>query len=140
MNQQRESGLSSSSGVGSQLSILGQVTRELNDIESETPNTLEHILMLKQTGVSDLEVGNRIVEFLQNASLKLNEVTNRGYQQIESSSHDVYNREQALKHWGEICTRVLNALKCLVGNYFERRLNFMGEYYCAANKGWEFKF
>ena len=61
MNQQRENGLSSSSGIGSQLSILGQVTRELNEIENETPNTLEHILMLKQTGMSGPEVGNQIM-------------------------------------------------------------------------------
>ena len=47
MNLQRESGLSSSSGDGSQLSILGQGTRELKEIENETTNTLEHIMMLK---------------------------------------------------------------------------------------------
>ena len=47
MDQQRESGLSGSSGDGSQLSILGQGTRELKEIENETTNTLEHIMMLK---------------------------------------------------------------------------------------------
>ena len=125
MNQQGERGLSSSSGGETQLSILGQVTRELNEIESETPNTLEQILMLKQTGVSDLDVGNQIVEFLQNTSIKLNEVANRGCQQIGSISQHDYNREQALKHWGGICNRVLNAVKCLIGNYFEQKLSFM---------------
>ena len=50
---------------GNQMSILGPATRELNQIEKGTPNKLEHVLMLKQTGRSDLEVGNRIVEFLQ---------------------------------------------------------------------------
>ena len=105
-------GLSSSSGDGAQLSILGQVTQELEDIEIETPTTLEQILKKKkkQSGVSDLDVGNQIAQFLQNTSIKLNEVTNRCYQQIERSSHDVYNREQALRYWENLRSRVPNAL------------------------------
>ena len=98
------------------MSILGQVTRELEEIESETPTTLEQILMTKQAGVSDLDVGNQIVKFLQNASIRLNEVTNRGYQKIENSSQDVFNREQALGHWEDLRNRVPNALKCLIKN------------------------
>ena len=88
MNRSRVGELSSSTGGGCQISILGQVTRELGEIENETPNTLEHIMKLKQEGMSDLEVGNQIVEFLQNTSIKLNEVANRGYRQVESSSRD----------------------------------------------------
>ena len=42
--------LSSSSGSGNQGSILGQVMQELGDIEAETPNKLERILLKKQTG------------------------------------------------------------------------------------------
>ena len=64
MNRQREEiGLSSSSGGENQLSILGQVTRELNEIEKETPNTLEQILMLRRNGVSDQEVDNELCSF-----------------------------------------------------------------------------
>ena len=118
-------GLSSSSGGGIQLSILGQVTKELKDIEIETPATLEQILSMKQSGVSGLDVGNQIAKFLQNTSVRLNEVTNRGYQQIENSNQDDYNREQALNYWKDVCSRVLQALKCLVGNYFEQKLNLM---------------
>ena len=51
MNQQSESGFQVPRGVGSQMSILWQVTRELDGVENETPNALERILMLKQTGV-----------------------------------------------------------------------------------------
>ena len=63
MNQQRERGLPSSSWGEGQLSILGQVTRELNDIENETPNTLEQILTLRQNGVSGREVGGKLWSF-----------------------------------------------------------------------------
>ena len=56
-------GLSNSPWGNTQLSILGHVAKELEDIESETPNTLELILKQKHSGVSDLEVGARIVKF-----------------------------------------------------------------------------
>ena len=92
-------GLSSSSGGKTQLSILGQVTKDLKDIETETPNTLELILKQKQTGVSDLEIGTQIVQYLQSTSAKVNEVTNRGYQEIEKSNQESHNREQALNYW-----------------------------------------
>ena len=75
------------------MSILGQATQELKDIEIETPATLEQILLMKQSGASDLDVGNQIVKFSQNTSVRLNEVTSRGYQQIEKSNQDSYNRE-----------------------------------------------
>ena len=45
------------------MSNLGHVIRELDEIENETPNTLEHILALKETGRRGLEVGNQIAEF-----------------------------------------------------------------------------
>ena len=90
------------------MSILGQVTQELKDIEIETPTTLELILSKKQSGVSGLEVGNQIVKYLQNTSLRLNEVTNRGYQQIQNSDQDDYNREKALKYWKTVYSRVYN--------------------------------
>ena len=70
--------LSSSSGCGTQWSILGKVIHELEDIEAETPNALERILLKKKTGASVHDVDNQIVAFLQSTSLKLNEVTNRG--------------------------------------------------------------
>ena len=81
------------------MSILGQETRELNDIETETPATLELILKKKHSGVSDLDVGTQIVQFLQSTSARVSEVTNRGYQQIEKRNQDSYNREQALNYW-----------------------------------------
>ena len=55
----------------------------------------------------------------------MNEVTNRGYQQIENSNQDAYNREQALNRWKVVCSRVLRALQCLMENYFEQKLNLM---------------
>ena len=48
---------------GIQLSILGQVTQELKDIEVGTPAALEQILSMKQSGVSGHDVGNQIVTF-----------------------------------------------------------------------------
>ena len=54
--------------------------------------------------------------------MRLSEVTNRGYQQIESSSQDAHNREQALNYWGEVCNKVLNALKGFIEKYCERKL------------------
>ena len=51
---------------GNQASLLGEVTRELSLIEKEKPGRLEHILK-NQSGVSDLDIGNQIVELLRNA-------------------------------------------------------------------------
>ena len=123
--EENESGVAKFIREWDPIVYLGQVTQELEDIEIETPATLEQILMKKQSVVSDLDVGNQIVKFLQNASIRLDEVTNRGYQQIENSSQDVFNREQSLNRWKDLCNRVLNALKCLVGNYFGQTLNSM---------------
>ena len=117
--------LPSSSGGGIQGSILGQVIQELGDIEAETPNALERILSKKQTGASDHDVGNQIVAFLQSTSMKLNEVTNRWYRQIENSDQSEYNREQALKYWGNVCSKVLQALKVMMENYVEQKLTLM---------------
>ena len=121
MNQ----GLSSSSGGKTQLSILGQVTKDLKAIETETPNTLELILKQKQTGVSDLEIGTQIVQYLQSTSARVNEVTNRGYQEIEMSNQEKHNREQTLKYWKSVCDKVLKALQCLMDTYFEQKLDVM---------------
>ena len=117
--------LSSSSGGKTQLSILGQVTKDLKDIETETPTTLELILKQKHTGVSDLEIGTQIVQYLQIASARVNEVTNRGYQEIEMSNQESHNREQTLKYWKSVCDKVLKALQRLVGSYFEQKLTAM---------------
>merc|ERR1712112_684745 len=103
----------------------GQVTKDLKDIETETPNTLELILKQKQTGVSDIEIGTQIVQYLQNTSAKVNEVTNRGYQEIEKSNQESHNREQTLKYWKNVCDKVLKALQCLMDTYFEQKLNVM---------------
>ena len=118
-------GLSSSSGGMSQASILGNVTRELKNIETETPNTLELILKQKHSGVSDLEVGTQIVQFLNSTSARVSEVTNRGYQEIEKCNQDSHNREQALNYWRGVCSKVLKALQCLMENYFEQKLTVM---------------
>ena len=118
-------GLSSSSGGMSQASILGNVTRELKNIETETPNTLELILKQKHSGVSDLEVGTQIVQFLNSTSARVSEVTNRGYQEIEKCNQDSHNREQALNYWKNVCSKVLKALQCLMENYFEQKLTVM---------------
>ena len=65
MNREREEiELASSPWGENQLSILGKVVRELKDIENETPDTLERILTLRQSGVSDQDVGAKIAEFL----------------------------------------------------------------------------
>ena len=126
MNREREEMELASSSVGeNQLSILGKVVRGLKDIENETPGTLERILTLRRSGASDQDVGAKIVEFLQNTSLRLNEVTNRGYQRIEISGHDAYNREQALNYWRDICNKSLSALKVFIENYFEQKLHSM---------------
>ena len=108
-----------------QWSILGQVTKELKDIEIETPTTLERILSKKQIGVSDLDVGNQIVTYLQNTSSRLNEVTSRGYNQLQISDRDNHKREQALKYWNKVCKKVLQPLKVTMENYFEQKLNSM---------------
>ena len=117
--------MSSSSGGKTQSSILGQVTRELEDIETETPTTLELILKQKHSGVSDLEVGTQIVQFLQSTSARVSEVANRGYQEIEKCNQDSHNREQALNYWRGVCSKVLKALQCLMENYFEQKLTAM---------------
>ena len=91
-------GLSSSSAGN----IFDQVTKDLKAIEAETPNTLELILKQKQTGVSDLEIGTQIVQCLQSTSARVNEVTNRGYQEIEMSNQETHNREQTLKYWKSV--------------------------------------
>ena len=67
----------------------------------------------------------KILEFLQNISVRSSEVTNRGYQQIEISSHDAYNREQALNYWRDVCNKALNALKGFIENYCGRKLHSM---------------
>ena len=118
-------GLSSSSGGMSQASILGNVTRELKNIETETPNTLELILKQKHSGVSDLEVGTQIVKFLNSTSARVSEVTNRGYQEIEKCNQDSHNREQALNYWRDLSSKILKALQCLMESYFEQKLNVM---------------
>ena len=118
-------GLSSSSGGKTQLSILEQVTKDLKAIETETPNTLESILKQKQTGVSDLEIGSQIAQCLQSTSARVNEATNRGYQEIEMSNQETHNREQTLKYWKRVCGKVLKALQCLMDTYFEQKLNVM---------------
>ena len=120
-----EQELPSSSGGENQGSILGKVIKELGDIEAETPNTLELILLKKQTGVSDLEVGNQIVEYLQSTSLKLKEITNRGYHQVQKSDQNEGNREQALIFWRNVCNQVMQTLKTMMGNYFEQKLTLM---------------
>ena len=98
--------LSSSSGGENQLSILGQVTQELKDIEIETPTTLEVILSQKQAGVGDIDVGNQIIKYLRETSSRLNDVTNRVYQQIRNSDQDDYNRGQALKYWKTVYSKI----------------------------------
>ena len=57
--------------------------------------------------------------------MRLNEVTNRGYQRIEISGHDAYNREKALNYWRDMCNKALNALKGFIENYFEQKLYSM---------------
>ena len=57
--------------------------------------------------------------------MRLNEVTNRGYQRIEISGHDAYNREQALNYWRDMRNKALIALKGFVENYFEQKLHSM---------------
>ena len=57
--------LPSSSGGENQLSTLAKVVRGLEDIENETPDTLERILTLRQSGAIDQDVGTKILEFLQ---------------------------------------------------------------------------
>ena len=81
--------------------------------------------MLRQNGVSDHEVGTKIAEFLQITSMRLNEVTNRGYQRVEISSHDAFNREQELNFWRDICNKAQNALKFPYGIFPEQRLHSM---------------
>ena len=64
MNLEREEmELASSSGEENQLSILGKVVRKLKDIENETPDTLERILTLRQSGASDQDVGAKLWSF-----------------------------------------------------------------------------
>ena len=75
--------------------------------------------------MSDQDFGNQIVAFLQSTSLKLNDVTNRGYHQIKNSDQNEYNREQALIYWGNVCSKVMQTLKVTMGNYFEQKLTLM---------------
>ena len=68
MNRQREIGPVSSLGIGNQVYLIGQVSRDPKAIENDTPITLELILMRKQSGVSDLEVGTQIIELFKETS------------------------------------------------------------------------
>jgi len=106
-------------------SILGQAIQELKDIEVETPNTLERILLEKQNGVSDQDVGNQIISCLRSTSLKVNEITNKGYHQIENSEQSEFNREQALRYWRNVRSKVTQTLKTTMENYFEQKLTLM---------------
>ena len=92
-------------------------------IEKETPSRLEHILT-NQSGVSDLDIGNQIVELLQNTSLKLQEITNRGYRQIEQSGYEMYNRGHALRHWWEMRRMAMKALKSYIGFFGNKRFEW----------------
>ena len=57
--------------------------------------------------------------------MRLNKATNRGYQQVEISGHDAYNREQSLNYWRYVCNRALNDLKASIENYCKQKLHSM---------------
>ena len=86
-------------------------------IGDETPQTLETILRQRQSGVSDLALGNQIVELFRRTSSNVNEVTNQGYKQIEDCNYDWYNREQALKHWRYLRHKSLTELTSNIEKY-----------------------
>ena len=48
---------------GSQEGLLAKVTKDLKAIGDEAPQTLEIISRQRQSGLSDQEVGNQIIEF-----------------------------------------------------------------------------
>ena len=62
-NGRREMELASSS-MGNQASILGQVIQELRDIDNDTPDKLDQIVMLGKKGqvIMMLEQNSRILE------------------------------------------------------------------------------
>ena len=110
---------------GSQEGLLAKVTKDLKAIGDEAPQTLEIISRQRQSGLSDQEVGNQIIEFFQMISTNVNEVTNRGYRQIEEIKYDWYNREQTLIYWRDLRQRTLTELTSNIERYVGQEVGQM---------------
>ena len=63
---------------------------------------------------------------MKDTSVRLSQITNRGYQQIENSNQNAYIREQAFNYWRGVCNDALNELKGFVERYCEQKLYDLG--------------
>ena len=124
---------------GKKVPGLNRATEDIqaveNNVYGQVQNISNQLQKLKQDGIGG-DVGTQILRFLEEAGVRVVELTNQGCSEIENSGGTFKGREEMTNYRENVRGRVLITLRGSMGKYCLKRINeFEDEFAVEIREG-----